>query len=179
MSHPVLAFNPAFMGRRGGTYAKTILARDFAASSATSGSVIYSAAVSALYHEIQIITQGLGAGTADVPEIYVQVSDDGGSTWETGGYVDGYIRGSAFIRFNGPGNPQTNMWASIFGPGGTVSRIFNLDDGAKPHTNTFARDDSNMLARISTLDNASVTHWRLIVTDDISAGYIKVLGVLA
>lgn len=178
MAHPVLAFNPAFMGRRGNTYAQTILTRDFAASSATSGSVIYSAAINARYQEIQIITQGLGDGTADVPEIYAQVSDDGGSTWETGGYIDGYIRGSAFIRLNGSGNPQTNMWASTLGGGGAISRAFNLDDGGKPHTNTFARDTNNMFARISTMDNASVTHWRLIVTDDISAGYIKILGVL-
>lgn len=160
-------------------YAQVILERDFASNSMLSSEYI-TFAVSSAYREIQIISQGIGDGTATSPIMTIEVSDDNGATWETGAYQDGYVRGGAYVQLGGSGNPQTRMFSSaIFGAGGGISRLFNVDDGNKPHANTFTRDSTNMFARISTIDNAAVTHWRLTANADVTGGFIRIIGVLA
>lgn len=160
-------------------YARVLAERDFSVDNMLSSEYI-TFAVDSAYTEIQIISQGIGDGTATSPQMTIEVSDDGGATWETGAYEDGYIRGGSYVQLGGSGNPQTRMFSStIFGSGGGVTRIFNLDSGVKPHTNTFTRDSTNMFARISTLDNSAITHWRLTANADVTGGFIKILGVLA
>lgn len=160
-------------------YARVLAERDFSTDNMLSSEYI-TFAVDSAYTEIQIISQGIGDGTATSPQMTIEVSDDGGATWETGAYEDGYIRGGSYVQLGGSGNPQTRMFSStIFGSGGGVTRIFNMDSGVKPHTNTFTRDSTNMFARISTLDNSAITHWRLTANADVTGGFIKLLGVLA